>query len=141
MKSLDPTEDVIGQLARLVQVNNMSDKEVEDVVSSLASVQFMSKFNILNIAIKRLYYKYSRRLVSHTGLLKQVGLDIPSSHPAHVVEPDTDELPESGGVVVPHRLGVAVGLQHGVGLHHLVLKGGLLLFTLLWLLSWNKCVI
>ena len=46
MSSLDPTEDVIGQLARLVQVNNMSDKEVEDVVSSLASVQF--------IAIKRL---------------------------------------------------------------------------------------
>ena len=83
----------------------------------------------------------SRGLISHTGLLEEVGLDIPSSHPAHVVEPDTDELPETGGVVVPHRLGVAVGLQHGVGLHHLVLKGGLLLFTLLWLLSWNKCVI
>ena len=131
MKSHDPTEDVIGQLARLVQVNNMSDKEVEDVVSSLASVQFMSKFNILNIAIKRLYHKYSRRLVSHTGLLEQVGLDIPSSHPAHVVEPDTDELPETGGVVVPHRLSVAVSLQHRVGLHNLVLKGGFLLLTLL----------
>ena len=55
MSSLDPTEDVIGQLARLVQVNNMSDKEVEDVVASLASEQFMSKSNILNITIKRLF--------------------------------------------------------------------------------------
>ena len=59
---------------------------------------------------------------------------ITSSHTTHVVEPHTDELAEPGGVVVPHRLGVAVSLQHGVGLHHLVLKGGLLLLTLLRLL-------
>ena len=39
-----------------------------------------------------------------------------------------------GGVVISHSLGVAVSLQHGVGLHHLILKGGLLLLTLLWLL-------
>ena len=39
---------------------------------------------------------------------------------------DTDELSESGGVVVPRSLGVAVGLQNGVGGHNLVLKGNLL---------------
>ena len=75
-----------------------------------------------------------RRLVGHTGLLEQIRLNISSSHPAHVVEPDTDELAETGGVVVPDRLGIAVGLQHRVGLHHLVLKGGFLLLTLLRLL-------
>ena len=39
---------------------------------------------------------------------------------------DTDELSEPGGVVVPGRLGVAVGLQDWVGGHNLVLKGDLL---------------
>ena len=82
-----------------------------------------------------------RRLVGHTGLLEQVCLNISSSHPAHVVEPDTDELAETGGVVVPDRLGVAVSLQHRVGLHHLVLKGGLLLFAFLQLLACDGCVI
>ena len=36
-----------------------------------------------------------------------------------------DELSESGGVVVPHGLGVAPRLQDGVGLDNLVLEGGL----------------
>ena len=43
---------------------------------------------------------------------------------------DTDELSEPGGVVVPGRLGVAVGLQDWVGGHNLVLKGDLLLSLL-----------
>ena len=42
---------------------------------------------------------------------------------------------KTGRVVIPHGLGIAVRLQHRVGLHHLVLKGGLLLLPLLWLLS------
>ena len=75
------------------------------------------------------------RLVGDAGLLQEVGLDVAAGHPAHGVEPHADELAEAGGVVVPHRLGVAVGLQHGVGLDNLVLKGGLLLLALLWLLS------
>ena len=46
------------------------------------------------------------------------------------VEVDSDELSEAGGIVVPHGLGVAPRLQHGVGLDDLVLKGGLTLLPL-----------
>ena len=59
------------------------------------------------------------RLVGHPGLLQEVGLDVAAGHPPHGVEPYADELAEAGGVVVPHGLGVAVGLQDGVGLHNL----------------------
>ena len=52
-----------------------------------------------------------------------------------LVEPNTDELSEAGGVVVPDGLGVAVRLQDWVGLHHLVLQGGLLLLPLLQLFA------
>ena len=52
-----------------------------------------------------------------------------------LVEPNTDKLSEAGGVVVPNGLGVAVRLQDWVGLHHLVLQGGLLLLPLLQLLA------
>ena len=48
---------------------------------------------------------------------------------------DSDKLSESGGVVVPHSLGVPVGLQDGVGLDDLVLQRGLLLLPLLQLLD------
>ena len=43
---------------------------------------------------------------------------------------DTDEFTKSGGVVVPHSLGVTPGLQHRVGGHNLLLKGGLSLLPL-----------
>ena len=52
-----------------------------------------------------------------------------------LVEPNTDEFSEAGGVVVPNGLGVAVRLQDWVGLHHLVLQGGLFLLPLLRLLA------
>ena len=48
---------------------------------------------------------------------------------------DTDELSESGGVVIPDSLGIAVSLQDGVGLDNLVLKRSLLLLSLLDLLG------
>ena len=41
-----------------------------------------------------------------------------------------NELPKSGRVVVPHSLGVAPGLEDGVGLDDLVLKGSLALLPL-----------
>ena len=41
-----------------------------------------------------------------------------------------DELSESGGVVVPHSLGVPPGLQHRVGLNYFVLKPRLSLLPL-----------
>ena len=104
--------DVVGQLASLVKVNLVSDHEVEDMVGSLVG-----------------------GLVGHTRLLKEIGLNISTGHLTHVVEPHTDELSESGGVVVPHSLGIAIGLQDRVGLDDLVLKGSLLLFALLDLLA------
>ena len=52
-----------------------------------------------------------------------------------LVEPNTDEFSEAGGVVVPNGLGVAVRLQDWVGLHDLVFQGGLLLLPLLQLLA------
>ena len=41
-----------------------------------------------------------------------------------------DEFSKSGRVIVPHGLGIAPGLQDGVGLDDLVLKGGLSLLPL-----------
>ena len=104
--------DVVGELAGLVEIDLVGDHEVEDVVGPLV-----------------------RRLVSHTRLLQQVGLNISSGHLTHVVEPDTDELSKPGGVVVPHSLGVTEGLHDGVGLDDLVLQRGLLFLSLLQLLD------
>ena len=69
-------------------------------------------------------------LVGETGLLEQVDHHVSSRQLSGGVEVDTDELSESGGVVVPHGLGVAPGLKDGVGLDDLVLKGGLSLLPL-----------
>ena len=66
-------------------------------------------------------------LLGDTGLLKKVGHNVATAKLSACREMDSDELSESGGVVVPGRLGVAVGLQDGVGGHNLVLKGDLLL--------------
>ena len=48
----------------------------------------------------------------------------------NLVEVNPDELSKTGGVVVPHSLGVAPSLKDGVGLDDLVLKGGLALLPL-----------
>ena len=69
-------------------------------------------------------------LVGETGLLEQVDHHVSSGQLSGGVEVDTDELSESGGVVVPHGLGVTPGLKDGVGLDDLVLKGGLSLLPL-----------
>merc|ERR1719266_2725969 len=66
-------------------------------------------------------------LLSDTRLLQQVGHDVATRQLASSVEVDTDELTETGRVVVPGRLGITVGLQNGVGGHNLVLKRDLLL--------------
>ena len=65
-------------------------------------------------------------LLGDTRLLEQVGDDVATGELATGGEVDSDELSEPGGVVVPRGLGVAVGLQDGVGGHNLVLKGNLL---------------
>merc|ERR1712045_638830 len=71
-----------------------------------------------------------RLLVSQTRLLEQVDNHVSSGQLARGVEVDTDKFTETGGVVIPHSLGVTPGLQHGVGSNNLVLKGGLSLLPL-----------
>merc|ERR1719266_2414346 len=66
-------------------------------------------------------------LLSDTGLLEKVGHDVATRQLAGSVEVDTDELTETGRVVIPGGLGITVGLQNGVGGHNLVLKRDLLL--------------
>merc|ERR1719273_1673704 len=69
-------------------------------------------------------------LVGETGLLEQVDHHVSSRQLSSRVEVDSNELSESGGVVVPHGLGVAPGLKDGVGTDNLVLKRGLSLLPL-----------
>merc|ERR1719393_51626 len=69
-------------------------------------------------------------LLGDTGLLEQVGHDVTTAELSAGSEVDSDELTETRRVVVPRGLGVAVGLQDGVGSHNLVLKGDLLGFLL-----------
>ena len=71
-----------------------------------------------------------RLLVGEAGLLEQVNHHVGAGQLAGGVEVDPDKLAEPGGVVVPHSLGVAPGLQDGVGLDDLVLKGGFALLPL-----------
>ena len=69
-------------------------------------------------------------LLGDTRLLEQVGHNVATGELSTGGEVDSDELSEPGGVVVPRGLGVAVGLQDGVGGHDLVLKRDLLLHLL-----------
>merc|ERR550519_2479558 len=65
-------------------------------------------------------------LLSDTGLLQEIGHNVATSQFTGATEVDTDELTETGGVVVPRGLGITVGLQNGVSSHNLVLKRNLL---------------
>jgi len=64
------------------------------------------------------------RLLHDAGLLEEVRLDLRARDGGLAVEVDVDPLAEARRVVVAHRLGVAEGLQHGVGHHDLLLDGG-----------------
>ena len=66
-------------------------------------------------------------LVCQPGLLEQVVLDIGRGELAVPTEVHSDELSESGGVIVPHGLGVTVRLKDGVTHDNLVLNAHLLL--------------
>merc|ERR1719430_1571269 len=65
--------DVIGKFAAVMEVHLVGDHEVEDVVASL-----------------------TWRLISDARFLQEVSLNISTSHPTHVVEPNSDELSEPG---------------------------------------------
>merc|ERR1712045_343494 len=101
-------QDVVGQETLGLEVGNLIGHQVvEGVVATL-----------------------QRLLVSQTRLLEQVDNHVGSGQLSRGVKVDTDEFTETGGVVIPHSLGVTPGLQDGVGGHNLVLKGGLSLLPL-----------
>merc|ERR1712015_293760 len=66
-------------------------------------------------------------LLSDTRFLQKIRHNVATSQLTGGVEVDTDELTETGGVVVPRGLGITIRLQNRVGGHDLVLKGNLLL--------------
>merc|ERR1711884_355005 len=101
-------QDVVGQKSLLLEVgDSIRHDVVEGVVATL-----------------------QRLLISQTRLLKQIDNHVSSGQLAGGIKMDTDELSETGRVVIPHSLGVTPGLQDGVGGHNLVLEGGLSLLPL-----------
>jgi hypothetical protein len=62
-------------------------------------------------------------LRNDTSLLQQIGLDISTSQLSGRSEMDTDELTETGRVVITGCLGVSERLKDGIGLDDLVFKG------------------
>merc|ERR1719323_1571537 len=101
--------DVIREAALLLHtltntITILLDELVEDVVGSLHLL-----------------------LLSDTRLLQQIRHNVATSQLARGSEVDTDELSETGRVVVPGGLGITIGLKNGVGGHNLVLKRDLLL--------------
>merc|ERR1712079_194806 len=69
-------------------------------------------------------------LVSQTRLLKQIDNHVSSGQLSRGVEVDTDKFTETGGVVIPHSLGITPGLQDGVGGNNFLLKGSFSLLPL-----------
>lgn len=61
-------------------------------------------------------------LVDNTTLLEEVGEDFGSADVVAGVEVDLEELAKATGVVVAKGLGIAKGLQQGIGLEDLVLN-------------------
>merc|ERR1712073_284192 len=101
-------QDLVGQKTLLLKVgNSVGHHVVEGVVATL-----------------------QRLLVSQTRLFKQIDNHVSSGQLSGGIEMDADELSETGGVVIPHSLGITPGLQNGVGGHDLVLKGSLSLLPL-----------
>merc|ERR1719323_2947555 len=101
-------KDVVGQETLALDVRNLVGHDVvEGVVASLKWL-----------------------LVSQTRLLKQVDNHVSSRQFTRGVEVDTDELTETGRVVISDSLGITPGLKDRVGGNNLLLKGGLSLLPL-----------
>merc|ERR1719266_63288 len=134
-------EGVLGVLQLLVVVDGgdgglaLGDVDVVvDVVGDAALGPQTTLADAVTVRLEKLVEDVVRSLhlllLSDTRLLQQVGHDVATSQLTGGREMDTDELSETGRVVVPGGLGVTVGLQDGVGGHNLVLQGDLLLYLL-----------
>merc|ERR1719400_144954 len=131
-------EGVLGVLQLLVVVDGgdsglaLGDVDVVvDVSGDLALGSQTAVTDAVTVRLEQLVEDVVRSLhlllLSDTGLLQQVGHDVATSQLTGGGEMDTDELSETGRVVIPGSLGIAIGLKNGVGGHNLVLKRDLLL--------------
>merc|ERR1739838_1017853 len=99
----------------------------EEVISGEGLVAQLAELPVLGVSIghqlvEDMVISFNLQLEGDTGLLQKVGLDISGGDFGGGAEVDTDELSESGGVVVTDGLGVAVSLQRRVGLDNLLLE-------------------
>merc|ERR1711881_140125 len=94
-------QDVIAKKTLLLEVGNLvGHKVIESVVASLKGL-----------------------LVSQSGFLQEIDNHVSSRQFSSLIEVNTDELSETGGVVIPDSLCITPGLKNRVSLHNLVLKG------------------
>merc|ERR1719348_2488421 len=100
----------------------------EEIISGERLVAQLAELPVLDVSVghdlvEDVVISLDLELEGDTGLLQKVGLDIGGGDLAGGSEVDTDELTETGGVVVSDGLGVTVGLQGRVGLDNLLLEG------------------
>merc|ERR1719173_211695 len=103
----------------------LGDEEIisrEGLVAQLAHLPVMG-VSVGHELVEDMVISLDLQLEGDTGLLQKVGLDIGGGDFGGGAKVDTDELTESGGVVVTDGLGVTVGLQGRVGLDNLLLEG------------------
>lgn len=65
--------------------------------------------------IEHMIVSLVRTLRANTTLLEQIMRDIPANHLTLAIVVHLDEFAETGRVVVACGLGIAEGLQHGIG--------------------------
>merc|ERR1719244_701097 len=99
----------------------------EEVIAGEGLVSQLTQVPVLGISVghqlvEDMVISLDLKLEGDTGLLQKVGLDIGGGDFGSGAEVDTDELSESGGVVVTDGLGVAVSLQRRIGLDNLLLE-------------------
>merc|ERR1712168_371427 len=104
--------------------HTLGDVEViagEGLVAQLAHLPVM-RVSVGHELVENMVISLDLQLEGDTGLFQKVGLDIGGGDFGGGAEVDTDELTESGGVVVTDGLGVAISLQWRIGLNNLLLE-------------------
>ena len=118
----------VGLLHGLLTNLGLALGDVDVVIDVIAAAALGSQTSIadaVTVRLEQLVEDMVRPLdlllLSDTRLLQQVGDDVATGQLTRGGEMDTDELSETGRVVIPGSLGVSIGFQNGVGGHNLVL--------------------
>merc|ERR1719193_258375 len=97
------------------------------VVTDHAHLKNVGQFAVHDLE-EDMVVSFSRKLEDDTRLFKQVDFNITSSKFTGISEMDTDELTETGRVVVTDSLGITPSFKDGIGLDNLILKTDLTLY-------------